>query len=89
MDLSLIEFGEDLLAVLGPDIFGSGGAEAAGSNLDAARQMGLVSTPDRLGEALETTSLQPRRIDVSVRLVALAWAPLRNAPDGSVTALWK
>jgi hypothetical protein len=49
----------------------------------------LTARLDSLAEPLETTALRPRRGDVEVRLVALAWAPCTRASDGSVTALWQ
>jgi len=39
-------------------------------------------------EPLETVSLRPRRSDVEVRLVALAWAPCGRGSDGSIEPLW-
>jgi hypothetical protein len=43
---------------------------------------------DPLTEELATTALRPRRSDVEIRLVALAWAPRRRGSDGSLTDLW-
>ncbi len=37
---------------------------------------------DPMSEELQTVSLRPRRADVEVRLVALAWAPYGRSPDG-------
>ncbi len=38
---------------------------------------------DPMSEELQTVSLRPRRADVEVRLVALAWAPYGKAPGGT------
>ncbi len=38
---------------------------------------------DPMSEELQTVSLRPRRADVEVRLVALAWAPYGKAPGGA------
>ncbi len=37
---------------------------------------------DPMNEELQTVSLRPRRADVEIRLVALAWAPHGRSPDG-------
>ncbi|RMH22562.1 MAG: DUF87 domain-containing protein [Acidobacteria bacterium] len=42
---------------------------------------------DPTAEALETLELKPRRTDVDVRLVALAWAPYRRR-DGRMERAW-
>jgi hypothetical protein len=42
---------------------------------------------DPLSEELATTALRPRRTDVDVRLVALAWAPCHRGRDGTITSL--
>ena len=39
-------------------------------------------------EELETFELKPRRTDVDVRLVALAWVPYRQGDDGTTEAAW-
>jgi len=51
----------------------------------------LDELEDRLDpqtEELATTALRPRRSDIEVRLVALAWAPRGRTDDGSLTDLW-
>jgi len=44
---------------------------------------------DPLNETLETTAIRPRRSDVEIRRVALAWAPHRRAADGTLTPIWE
>ena len=39
-------------------------------------------------EELETFELKPRRTDVDVQLVALAWVPYRRGEDGTLEAVW-
>ena len=59
-------------------------------NRELADELDLME--DRLdpqSEELATTALRPRRADVEVRLVALAWAPHRRENDGTLTALWE
>jgi hypothetical protein len=43
---------------------------------------------DPLTEQLETVTLKPRRTDVDVQLVALAWAPYAAAADGTMMPAW-
>jgi hypothetical protein len=52
-------------------------AEAAGAGADP------------LTEPLETLSLKPTRQNISVRLVALAWAPCWRDRAGAVTPAWE
>ena len=43
---------------------------------------------DPLSEALETVEVRLKKANISVRLVALAWAPYRQAADGSAAPAW-
>jgi len=49
----------------------------------------LDAGADPLGEPLEVTALRPRRSDVEVRTVVLAWAPHHEEPGGTLGALWR
>ena len=40
-------------------------------------------------EPLETVSVRPTKQNISVKLVALAWAPTWQAADGNHTPAWK
>jgi hypothetical protein len=46
-------------------------------------------TTDPLSEELETISVKPRKTDVTVRTVALAWAPFRKDTAGRLTPAWE
>ena len=48
----------------------------------------LGASTDPLTEPLETLALKPARQNISVRLVALAWAPCRRDRAGAVTPAW-
>jgi hypothetical protein len=39
-------------------------------------------------EQLETITLKPRKKDIDIKLLSLAWVPYRSADDGSITPLW-
>src|SRR5262245_19364032 len=49
----------------------------------------LAARTDPLTESLETISLKPTRQNISVRLVALAWAPYWRDPAGALTPAWE
>ncbi|MGH7349820.1 MAG: ATP-binding protein, partial [Candidatus Rokuibacteriota bacterium] len=49
----------------------------------------LGASADPLTEELETLALKPTRQNVSVRLVALAWAPCWRDPAGALTPAWE
>jgi hypothetical protein len=66
--------------------------EQASADLDAqfkAEADALAASTDPLTEALETISLKPTRQNITVRLVALAWAPAWRDPAGAVTPAWE
>ncbi len=44
---------------------------------------------DPTTEQLETLSLRPKKTDISVRMVALAWAPHWKTSDGTETPAWE
>ena len=44
---------------------------------------------DPLTEPLETVALKPKKADVAVKLVALAWAPYWDGPGGATAAGWE
>ena len=39
-------------------------------------------------ETLETVVLKPRKKDIDIRILSLAWVPHRRSDDGSITPLW-
>ena len=49
----------------------------------------LGARTDPLTEPLETLSLKPTRQNISVRLVALAWAPCWRHAAGVLTPAWE
>jgi hypothetical protein len=66
--------------------------EQAAADLDAqfkAEADALAASTDPLTEALETISLKPTRQNISVRLVALAWAPCWRDAAGALTPAWE
>ncbi len=48
----------------------------------------LETKTDPLAEPLETVSLKPKKTNISVRLIALAWAPQWQDPQGKTTPAW-
>jgi hypothetical protein len=40
-------------------------------------------------EELDAVEIRPKKADIDVRHLSLAWAPLWRAPDGSVTPAWR
>ncbi|MEO8430229.1 MAG: ATP-binding protein [Acidobacteriota bacterium] len=48
-----------------------------------------AAASDPLTEKLETVAVRPRKSDVSVRLVGLAWVPWRRDRSGGETPAWK
>jgi len=48
----------------------------------------LQAKSDPLTEELETVALRPAKKDIFVRLVALAWVPNWQSPDGRLTPAW-
>ncbi|HZP38924.1 MAG TPA: ATP-binding protein [Methylomirabilota bacterium] len=66
--------------------------DAAIAALDAefkAEADALGAGTDPLTERLETVSLKPTRPNISVRLVALAWAPCWRDRAGAISPAWK
>ena len=62
------------------------------ADLDAqfkAETDALTAATDPLSERLETISLKPTRQNISVRLVALAWAPCWRDSAGTITPAWE
>jgi hypothetical protein len=49
----------------------------------------LTAATDPLTEALETVTVRPRKSDISVRMVALAWVPFWKDAEGVATPTWK
>ena len=39
-------------------------------------------------EELDTLALKPRKTDIDIRIMALAWVPFRENEDGDVEAAW-
>jgi hypothetical protein len=49
----------------------------------------LESAISPMTEALETISIKPKKTNISVRLLSLAWAPFWLDPQGNATAGWQ
>jgi len=49
----------------------------------------LESSFDPQNEQLETVSLKPKKTNISVKLVTLAWAPYWQTGDGQATPAWE
>jgi hypothetical protein len=52
-----------------------------------AAKLGVRLDPEM--EELEKLVLRPRKTDIDVKLLALAWAPYRKAQDGGLAPLWE
>lgn len=50
---------------------------------------GLDKSNEVLTEQLETVSLKPKKSNISVKLVTLAWAPYWHNSDGTATPAWE
>jgi len=50
---------------------------------------GLESKIDPLTETLDRVILRPKKTNVSVSLMALAWTPFRRDPEGNLTKAWE
>jgi hypothetical protein len=50
---------------------------------------GLESKIDPLTETMEPLILRPKKSNVSVSLVALAWTPFWKNPEGDLTKAWE
>ncbi len=70
-----------------------GGAAGAGrrSSTRSSRptRQELDRTFDPLTEPLETDAVRPKKADIDVRLVALAFAPHWRDAGGTLTAAWR
>jgi hypothetical protein len=44
---------------------------------------------DPMKEELQVLTLKPRKADVDVKLLALAWAPFVRSPDGGLVPAWQ
>jgi hypothetical protein len=53
-----------------------------------AESSALTEKYDPLTEPLETVSIKPRKTDILVQLLALAWAPYWQDETGNLTAAW-
>ncbi len=53
-----------------------------------AESSALADKIDPMTEALETISVKPKKADISVQLVALAWAPYWQDAQGGLTPAW-
>lgn len=49
----------------------------------------LAAKVDPMTEELETTTIKPKKTNIAVRLVTLAWAPHWQHPDGTLTTGWE
>jgi hypothetical protein len=49
----------------------------------------LTAATDPLTETLEPVTVRPRKSDISVRMVSLAWVPFWKDSQGSLTPAWK
>ncbi len=66
--------------------------KAAEAELDAefrAEMEKVGADADAGAEPLETISVRPTKQNIAVKLVALAWVPVWQAPDGQRTPAWK
>jgi hypothetical protein len=62
------------------------------AKLDAelqAETQQLEAKIDAQNEQLEKVSIKPKKSNISVQLVALAWAPFWQDESGEVTAAWE
>jgi|GEM_PF-5354035 len=48
----------------------------------------LASKTDSATETLETVSIKPKKTDITVQAVSLAWAPFRPGEQGKPAAAW-
>jgi Helicase HerA, central domain len=53
-----------------------------------AEKTALVARIDPLTETLETVAIKPKKADITVELVALAWAPYWQDAQGMATPAW-
>jgi len=53
-----------------------------------AEMAALQAKIDPLTEPLETLSLKPKKTDIQVQLVTLAWLPFWQDEAGALTAAW-
>ncbi len=53
-----------------------------------AEMAALQAKSDPLTEPLETFSLKPKKTDIQVQLVTLAWLPFWQDDKGALTAAW-
>ncbi|MCP9464011.1 MAG: ATP-binding protein [Nitrospira sp.] len=53
-----------------------------------AESAALAAAIDPWSEPLESISIKPTKANITVRLVALAWAPHWREPNGSLTPAW-
>lgn len=54
-----------------------------------AEAQALEARIDAQSEALETVSIKPKKTNISVQLVALAWAPFWRDDSGDATSAWE
>jgi hypothetical protein len=65
--------------------------DRAAAELDAELEAEIAALDDRLDPAtvaLDTVTVEPRRSDVEVRGVVLAWVPYRHGADGLAEPAW-
>jgi hypothetical protein len=49
----------------------------------------IQSKVDPMAETLEAVVVKPKKTNISVSLMALAWAPYWQQKDGQVTSAWE
>ena len=49
----------------------------------------LIASIDPLTEKLETVSLKPTKLNIAVKLIALAWLPQWQDAGGRLTSAWQ
>ncbi|MFY9610915.1 MAG: ATP-binding protein [Blastocatellia bacterium] len=54
-----------------------------------AETQALEAMIDTQSEALETVSIKPKKTNISVQLIALAWAPFWRDESGEATSAWE
>jgi len=54
-----------------------------------AESQALETSVDPMAEKFETITVKPKKTNISITLVALAWLPHWQEPSGGLTAAWE
>jgi len=57
-------------------------------NAKLAEETGRIQAQDPMAEELETVAVRPKKSDISVSLVSLAWAPVWREDRGGIRRAW-